>query len=84
MCWWVIDQQLDVLDRVPARGERLFELVQRLAGVRARVDQRQRGVLDQVGVDAADHERRGYRQAVDALLGGLLEQRRIGTSVLAR
>ena len=25
------DQQLEVLDRVPARGKRLFELVQRLA-----------------------------------------------------
>ncbi len=27
------DQQVDVLDRVPARGERLFELVERLGGV---------------------------------------------------
>ena len=63
-------QQLDVLDRVSARGERLFELVQRLARVRPRVDERERRVLDQVGVDAPDHERRGNRQAMDALLGG--------------
>ena len=32
----------------------------------ARVDQRQRRVLDQVGVDAADQERRRDRQAMDA------------------
>ena len=69
------DEQLDVLDRVPARRERLLELVQRLGGVGSRVDERQRRVLDQVGVDAADLERRGDRQAVDARLGG--ERQRI-------
>ena len=60
------DEQLDVLDRVPARGERLLELVQRLGRVGTRVDQRQRRVLDQVGVDPPDHERRRDREAVDA------------------
>jgi hypothetical protein len=68
-------EQLDVLDRVPVRGQRLLELVQRLGRVRARVDERQRRVLDQVGVDAPDHERRGDRQAVDARVGGERQRR---------
>ena len=67
------DQQLQVLDRVPPRRERLFELVERLRGVRPRVDQRERLVLNQVRVDASDRERRGDRQAVDALLRGALQ-----------
>jgi len=50
-------QQLDVLDRVAARGERLLELVERLRGVGTRVDQRQGRVLDQIGVDASQSER---------------------------
>ena len=36
MCWWLTIEQLDVLDRVAERGERLLELVERLGGVRAR------------------------------------------------
>jgi len=68
------DQQLDLLDRVPARGQRLFELVQRLARVGAGVDERQRRVLDQVGVHAANLEGGGDREAVDALFGGLPQQ----------
>ena len=63
------DQQLDVLDRVAARGERLLELVQRLGRVGAGVDSVSGRILDQVGVDAPDHERRGDRQAVDPRLG---------------
>ena len=59
------DEQLEVLDRVPARGERPLELVQRLGRVGARVDERQRVVLDQVRVDAADRERRRDGEAVD-------------------
>ncbi len=64
------DQQLDVLDRVVAGGERLLQLVKGLGRVRAGVDEGERRVLDQVGVDAADLERSGDRQAVDAGLGG--------------
>ncbi len=67
-------QQLQVLDRVPARGERLFELVERLGGVGPGVDQRERVVLDQVGVDAAHREGRGDREAVDALRRGALQR----------
>ena len=47
------DQQLDVLDRVAAGVELLLELVQGLGRVRPGVDQGQRRVLDQVGVDRA-------------------------------
>ncbi len=67
-------QQLQVLDRVPARGERLFELVERLRGVGPGVDQRERVVLDQVGVDAADREGGGNREAVDPLRRGALQR----------
>ena len=57
---------LEVLDPPPVLAQRGLELVERLAGVRAGVDQRERVVLDQVAVDAPDHERRRDRQAVDA------------------
>ena len=67
-------QQLQVLDRVPARGERLFELVERLGGVGPGVDQRERVVLDQVGVDAADRKGSGDRETVDALRRGALQR----------
>ncbi len=67
-------QQLDVLDRMPPCGQGLFELVQRLARVGPRVDQRQRVILDQIRVDAPDLKRRRYRQAMDARLGGPREQ----------
>ena len=58
--------QLEVLDRPAVRGQRLLELVERLARVRAGVDQRQRVVLDQVAVDPPDQERRRDGEAVDA------------------
>ena len=58
--------QLDVLDRVPVLAQLPLELVECATGVGARVDQRQRLVLDQVGVDAADRERRGDGEAMDA------------------
>ena len=64
------DQQLDVLDRVTAGGKRLLELVQRLGRVRSGVDERQRGVLDQVGVHAPDLKWRRDRQAMDPGRGG--------------
>ena len=66
MCWWVMTIRSRSSMRWPwARSARL-ELVERLAGVRPGVDQRQRVVLDQVAVDAPDGERRRDRQAVDA------------------
>ncbi len=74
------DQELEVLDRVPARGEGPFELVQRLRRVGPRVDQREGLVLDQVRVDAPHREGRGYRKAVDPLPSGPLQ--RGGRSVL--
>ena len=60
------DDQLQVLDPSAERIERPLELVQRLARVRAGVDQRQRIVLDQVAVDPSDQERRRDGDAVDA------------------
>ena len=60
------DHELEIVDRVAPLGQLVLELVERLAGVRARVDQRERLVLDQVAVDPADGERRGDAQAVDA------------------
>jgi hypothetical protein len=62
--------QLEVLDAPAERGERLLELVERLARVRPGVDQRQRLVVDEVAVDAPDRERRRDGQAVDARVGG--------------
>ena len=59
------DDPLEVLDAVPVLGQRALELVERLARVRADVDQRQRLVLDQVAVDPPDHERRRDGQRVD-------------------
>ena len=53
MCWWVMTIRSRSSIAAPVRGERALELVERLAGVRARVDERQRVVLDQVAVDAA-------------------------------
>src|SRR5204863_9747794 len=59
------DDELEVLDLAAAARQRGLELVQRLARVRAGVDERQRLVLDQVDVDPPHHERGGDRQAVD-------------------
>ena len=61
-------EQLDVLHAVPARGQRLLQFVHRLRRVGARVQQRQRRVLDQVGVHAPHLKGRWDRQAVDARL----------------
>ena len=60
------DHQLDVLQRVAEGGDPAAQLVERGAGVGARVHQRQRLVLDQVDVHAADGERGGDRHAVHA------------------
>ena len=76
------DDQLDVVDRVAVLGELVMQLVERPPGVRARVDERERVVLDQVGVDAADRERRRDPQDVDSRLGRARE-RRVGGERLA-
>ena len=59
------DQQPQLVDRVAAVDHRALELVEGLPRVRPAVDQGERIVLDQVGVDAPDHERGGDGQAVD-------------------
>jgi hypothetical protein len=59
------DDPFEVLDPAAVRAQRLLELVERLAGVRAGVDERQRFVVDQVAVHAPHRERRRDRQAVD-------------------
>ena len=74
------DHQLEVVDRVAALAELALQLVERLARVRAGVDQGQRVVLEQVAVDPADRERGrdrepvdpGQRRLLERLLGGQL------------
>src|SRR4051812_14968435 len=68
------DHQLEVVDRMAACGELALQLVERLAGVRPAVDQRQWLVLEQIAVDPADGERGRDAKAVDAGQGGLLER----------
>ena len=64
MCWWVTDP-LEVLDP-RGRGRRARARARRApCRSSARVDERQRLVLDQVAVDPADRERRGDGEAVD-------------------
>ena len=53
----------------PSSAELLLDRRQRRAGVRARVDERERIVLDQIAVDPADHERRRDGEDVDAVGG---------------
>ena len=65
MCWWVITISSRSSIRWPRAASAALELVERLAGVRAGVDQRQRLVLDQVAVDPSDQERRRQRHPVD-------------------
>ncbi len=55
----------EILDRVAVLAQRGLERVERLARVRAGVDERERVVLDQVAVDPPDHERRRDGQRVD-------------------
>ncbi len=74
MCWWVITIRLEVVDRVAALVQAAGQFVERLAGVGAGVDQGQRLVLDQVGVDRADRERGRDRDPVDAGERRLLER----------
>jgi hypothetical protein len=71
------DHELDVVDRPSVPGELVLELVERAPGVGTRVDQRQRAVLDQVGVDPPDGERRGDPQQMYPGLGGA-RKRRLG------
>jgi hypothetical protein len=62
--------QLELFDRAAVRSQRALQLVERLAGVGTRIEQRQRLVLDQVAVDATDEERSGEGQPVDACACG--------------
>ena len=64
------DHQLDVLEPVTELGDPALQDVERCPGVRPRVHERQRVVLDQVHVDPADRERGRDREAVDARLRG--------------
>jgi hypothetical protein len=57
--------ELEVLDAAAVRGQRPLELVERLAAVGPRVDQRQRVVLDEVDVDPSDRERGRDGKRVD-------------------
>ena len=68
------DDELEVLDAVAVRGERALERVERRAGVRPAVEQRQRVVLDEVRVDEPDLKRRRDLQPVDARVGGPRER----------
>ena len=77
--------EAEILHAVAERPERLLQLVQRLAGVGARVDERERVVLDEVGVDAPDHERGRDGNAMDALRARPLQRcDRIGSSARGR
>ena len=58
--------ELDVLERMAEGRDAALQRVERGARVRARIDQCQRLVLDQVDVHAADRERRRYREPVNA------------------
>ena len=68
------DQELEVLDRVAQRSERLLEFVERLGGVGPGVHERQRIVLDQVGVDATHLKRGRDREPVDPGIGGCVHE----------
>jgi hypothetical protein len=59
------EDQLQVLDPVPERAQLALQLVERDAGVRTAVDERERLVLDQVDVDPPDRERRRDGEPVD-------------------
>ena len=69
MCWWVSTISSRSSIERPCCGERALERVERGAGVRAGVDQRQRIVLDQVAVDPPDEERRRDRERMDSARG---------------
>jgi hypothetical protein len=52
------EQELDVLDRVPARPEPVLERAQRLLAQGPGVDERERVALEQPDVDAAEERDR--------------------------
>ena len=83
MCWWVRITSSMSSSEWPSAARPALQLVERGARVGPGVDQRQRLVLDQVDVHAADRERGGDREAVDARLGGGGEGV-VGTSGSAR
>ena len=68
------DDQLKVLDAPAVLRKPALQGVERGAHVRPAVEQRQRVVLDQVGVDGADLKRGGNGYAVDARFGGTRER----------
>ena len=75
MCWWEMTMSSRSSTRCPCAASAHLERVERRAGVRPGVEQRQRVVLDEVRVDRADLKRRRDRQAVDAGVGGPRERR---------
>src|SRR5579884_284838 len=58
--------QLEVLDPAAMCREGTLQVVERLAGVRPGVDQRERLVLDQIAIDSTHEERGGEGNPVDA------------------
>jgi hypothetical protein len=63
------DDQLEVLDPMAEGVQLALQLVERLAGVGSRVDQGERVVLEQVGVDPADLKRGGDPEQTNPRLG---------------
>ena len=88
MCWWVRITSPMSSSEWPEARDPAGELVEGGARVGAGVHQRQRLVLDQVDVHAADRERGGDGQAVDARLGrgreGIGAHARISASTSSR
>ena len=77
--------QPQLLDRPAEARHRLLELIERLPGVRAGVDERQRLVLDQVTVDPPDRKRSRQLEPVDPLFLCVREaQERITASTSSR
>src|SRR5439155_17479309 len=76
------DEQLEILDGVSARRERLLELIERLGRVGAGVDQRERRVLDQVGVHAPDLEGSGDGESEDSGFLGPRQRRELAVALL--
>src|SRR6187200_3410608 len=83
------DHQLDLFDPVAERLDLALQLVQRLAGVGARVHQREGLILEQVGVDSTHLEWGGYPHHADPgagyrLPGGVVAHDRTSPSTSSR
>ena len=70
MCWWVTITSSRSSIALPCAASARCSSSSARPEFGPGVDERERLVLDQVAVDAADRERRRDRQAVDAGLGG--------------